>query len=148
MAHPGGRPTKYNAGIVKKVDEYLAQCGDKIEEYHKTRGEKSDTYERIVSVNLPKIQGFAQYIDINLDTIAEWEKKYPEFSVALDKIRVAQHNMVIDGAVSGRYSPVISKLILSNNHGYREKSDVTSDGKGINLTFDNAFTPSPEKNSK
>jgi hypothetical protein len=39
---------------------------------------------------------------------------------------------------SSKYSAP-SKLILSSNHGYREKSDVTTDGKAININFDNSF---------
>lgn len=132
-----GRPTKYYDGLIAKVDEYLATCVDTEREFHKTRGEKSDTYERIKQVNLPKIEGFSSYIDVHVDTINQWEKDYPIFSEALDKIRKEQHNRLIDGAISGEYNPVIAKLMLSSNHGYSEKSRVdhtTKDEKISNET--------------
>jgi hypothetical protein len=86
-----------------------------------------------VNVNLPKIEGFAQYIGVHKDTITEWKKKYDDFSVALDKIRTEQHNRLVDNGLSGRYNPVITRLILANNHGMREKSDVTTGGEKITV---------------
>lgn len=135
-----GRPPIYEGQkTINKVDEYLSTCGEEEDVFHKTVGESSNSYERVWKVVLPKIESFAMYIGVNRDTITDWENKYPDFSVALDKIRLKQHDMLIDGATSGRYNSTISKLILSSNHGYREKSDVTTDGKAINLSFDNSF---------
>lgn len=141
MAHPGGRPTKYTEDMPSKVDEYLAECKIWWDEFHKTRGEKSDTYERIVRVKLPMIEGFAEFIDVSKDTLYEWAKIYPKFSDALAKITRQQHNMLAEGGLAGYFSPVITKLMLSNNHGYREKSeqDITSGGKPIPLMH-NVFT--------
>lgn len=126
-----GRPTKYSSDLIKKVDEYLAFCVDKDGEFHKTRGEKSDTYERILKVNLPKIEGFAMFIGVHKDTLTEWAKENDDFSVSLDKIRTVQHNRLVDEALAGNYNPVIAKLMLSSNHGYKEKSDMTTNGKEL-----------------
>jgi len=128
-----GRPSIWDPIFIDKVDEYLATCVDEEREFHKTRGDKSDSFERIVNVNLPKIEGFAQYIGVHKDTITEWKKKYDDFSVALDKIRTEQHNRLVDNGLSGRYNPVITRLILANNHGMREKSDVTTGGEKITV---------------
>jgi hypothetical protein len=61
----------------------------------------------------------------------EWAKRHPEFQDSLDKILRKQHNMLAQGGVAGYFQPVITKLMLSHNHGYREKSDVTSKGETI-----------------
>ena len=134
-----GRPTKYKEEFIKKVDEYLATCHFEIGEFHKTRGEKSDTYERVANINLPKIEGFSQFIDIAIPTLLEWEKLYPPFSNALDKIRREQHNILVDGGVAGMLNPTIVKLMLSSNHGYREKmdTDVTSGGDKLQIVLAN-----------
>lgn len=138
--HAGGRPIKeYNPKYVKMVDEYLLTCTEGEKEFHKTRSDNSNTYERILHVNLPKIEGFSQYINTSKTILYEWEKKYPEFMNALDKIREVQHNMLIDGGISNRFNPAITKLMLSNNHGYVDRKDVTTDGKSINMNFDNSF---------
>lgn len=137
VGHGYGRPLKYTPDFIEKVDEYLALCVDEETEFWRTRGEKSDSYERILKVNLPKIEGFAEYIDVSLETINVWEKEYKDFSEAIHKIRKAQHNRLVDNALAGNYSPVIAKLMLSSNHGYREKSDLTSDGKELKVNIIN-----------
>lgn len=126
-----GRPTLYKKNFVYEVDKYLAFCVDEEKEFHKTRGTNSNTYERIVNVNLPMIEGFAEYLGVSKKSLYEWEGLYPEFSHALDKIRLANHNALIRGSLSGTYNPVIGKLMLSHNHGYKEKTDVTTNDQAI-----------------
>jgi hypothetical protein len=129
-----GTPTKYKPEYVSKVDDYLNDpkwVGEYWEEFHKTRGDKTNSFERVLKLKLAKIEGFAEYIDTPLRNIYEWEAKYDDFSHALDKIRKKQHNMLIDGALSGAYASGTANLILSTNHGYRQKSDVTTDGQSI-----------------
>lgn len=125
------RPSEYKEEYIAKVDEYLSTRTDEETEYHKTRGEKSDGYDRIIKVKLPTIEGFARFLDVNKTSLYEWEKIHPEFSNALDKIRIEQQNRLIDKGLSGDYNPVIAKLILSANHGMKEKTDVTTDGKAL-----------------
>lgn len=136
----GGRPTKYQGQVtIDKVDEYLLTCGVEEKEFHKTRSDNSNSYDRILKVNLPKLEGFSEWLGVYHGTLLEWEKEYPKFSIALDKIRKAQHNMLLNESIAGNFNSTIAKLILSSNHGYREKSDVTTDGKAININFDNSF---------
>jgi len=140
IKHAGGRPTKYEGNVtVKKVDEYLDTCVDEIEIFEKTVGDKSTSYERILKTNIPSVAGLAIYLDLSKDTIYAWAREYPEFSYALEKVSRLQEQKLMNGSVAGTYNSTISKLILSSNHGYREKSDVTTDGKAINLSFDNSF---------
>jgi len=127
----GGRPTKYHEGMSDEVDKYLAECKVSWDEFHKTRGEKSDTYERIINIDLPMVEGFSAYININKDTLYAWAKKYPIFSDALGRIKQQQHNMLVKGGIEGYFSPVITKLMLTNNHGMREKTDVTTGGEKL-----------------
>ena len=143
-----GRPTKYDPILIQKVDEYLATCNDVEDEFHKTRGEKSDTFERTLKVHLPKIEEFARFINVHKDTLIEWAKENDDFSVALSKIKLEQHNRLVDESLAGNYNPVIAKLMLSSNHGYREKSDMTSNDESIKIVFDNAFTQQTKGNSK
>ena len=135
-----GRPTKYESQLtIDKVNEYILTCVDEIEIFEKTVGDKSTSYERILKTNIPSIAGLAIYLDLSKDTIYAWKEEYPEFSYALEKVSRLQESKLLNGGVSGTYNSTISKLILSSNHGYREKSDVTTDGKAINLSFDKSF---------
>lgn len=126
-----GRPTKYTDEINTKAQEYLKQCQDQEYEFHKTRGDRSDTYEEKVRVSLPTIEGLALYLGVNRDSLYEWKGKHKEFSDTLHDILAEQSKRLQEGALSGRYNPLIAKLILSANHGMKEKSDITSDDKPI-----------------
>jgi hypothetical protein len=114
--NPVGRPTKYKEEFIDKADEYLMENQDSIE------------VDSDIKVQLPTIEGFAGYIDINKDTLYEWGVKYPKFSDALDKIRREQLKRLVNEGLSGRYNSTIAKLMLANNHGMSDKQDTDVKG--------------------
>jgi len=129
-----GRPTKYDGQkTLDLVDVYLSECVDKYEEWHKTRGEKSDTYERVLNIELPTYEGLAIKLDVVVDTLLEWREQHPEFSLSLAKLLQLQKKVLVSKSLNGEYNPTIAKLILSANHNMVEKKemDVTSGGKPI-----------------
>lgn len=129
MAHPGGRPTKYQTIYIKKADEYLKSRVDKeVRTLTKEVG-KQKTYEKKIKVQLPTIEDFAVFLNVDKTTLYEWGKKYKEFSYALEKIRAEQQKRLLQFGLSGDYNSMIAKLILSANHGMRERSDITTDDK-------------------
>lgn len=131
---PAGRPPEYDSAFIDKVDVYLQENQDVWEEFHKTRGEKSDSYERIVKVKLPSREGFAKFIGYSVDALADWEVEHEEFGGALKKIDAEQKTRLINEGLAGNYNPVISKLLLSANHGMRDKADVTTNDKPMTFT--------------
>lgn len=130
MTHPGGRPTEYNEEIVIKAKEYIDQCVDDIEEYHKTRGDKSDSYERIVRVKLPTIEGLAVYLGVRKQTLYNWEEEHKEFLDVMDDLRNIQADRLINNGMNGDYNPTIAKVLLTK-HGYREGIDQTTNDKDL-----------------
>lgn len=133
MAHQGGRPSKYSNEMLTKAHEYLQQCVDEELEFHKTRGDKTNTYERKLKVNLPSVEGLSIYLGVSRDTLYEWSKEHQEFSDTLDEVLKLQKKVLIEKGLSGDYNPLISKLVLSANHGMRDKTDVTSDGERLTI---------------
>ena len=109
-----GRPTKYKQEFVEEVEKYLATTGKE-------------------QMNLPKIESFAIWLDVNKDTLYEWKKKYPEFSDALDKIMLRQCQQLIDDGIYGgkEVNATIIKLLLQNNHGMKERTDQTTNEKDL-----------------
>lgn len=126
-----GRPTKYDPAMCEKVVEYLNQCEDVWTEYHKTRGEKSDSYDRILKVNLPSREGFARYVGVVVNTLKNWGEENADFLTALSLIDQEQKKRLFEEGLAGNYNPIIAKLGLSANHGMREKTDITSDDQKI-----------------
>lgn len=118
--HPGGRPTDYEPRFCKMVDEYIKSCTDKI-----------TNNSRIV--NLPKREGFAKLLGFPRQTLDNWANEHKEFFDALARIDEEQKIKLLDQGLAGNYNPTIAKLVLSSNHGMKEKSesDITSAGERI-----------------
>jgi hypothetical protein len=128
-----GRPTTYSPDILKKTLQYIEKSKDEIEEYHKTRGVQSNSYERLVKPGLPTRDGLALFLNVHRDTIHQWSTIHQEFSDTLDIIDAMQKQMLILGGLSGDYNPVIAKLILSSNHGMKEKNETELSNPDGNL---------------
>lgn len=125
------RPIEYNESILDKAREYISKCVDEVEEYHKTRGDKSDSYERLVRVKIPTIEGLAVYIGISRVTVYDWKEKYKEFSYIIEELQAIQADRLLNNGLSGDYNPVIAKVLLTK-HGYREGVEQTGkDGKDL-----------------
>ena len=123
-----GRPTKYTDEMPQRARDYLAGCVQVVSDYTKTSGEHSSSYQRLVKVNLPKIEGLALYLQVNKSTIYEWAKTHEDFSDVLDDILKEQEDRLIEGGLNGDFSPVITKLVLSARHDYREKTETKIEG--------------------
>lgn len=114
-----GYKEEYN----EMIFEYLKEEKDEQVLFHKTKGANSNTYIPMMKVNLPTIERFAKYIGVSRKTIYEWAKKYSEFGDTLDEIKSAQLTRLVNMGLSGDYNPVITKLMLSSNHGMAEKTE-------------------------
>lgn len=142
-----GRPTKYGPKILKKVQEYIEKCKDDEYIFQKMSG-KTDGFEEKIRTHLPTLAGLALYLGIDKDTVQEWGKEKPEFSVSLSRIKQMQEQILIDNGLSNRYNPLIAKLILSSNHGYREGKDITSNGNTLPTPILSLNVPSNNSNGE
>lgn len=109
-----GRPTKLTSELIERARGYLDSCVDDIE------GKK---------VNLPSVEGFADWLRVSDSIIYDWAKINDEFSDTLEKIKRAQKNKLVNNGLAGTYNPTIAKLILSSNHGMVEKTASELTGK-------------------
>lgn len=125
-----GRPTNYtnDEDMCAKVDEYLLQHQDS-EEINQLGQEK-------LTVKLPTIEGLAIFLGVTKMALYDWEKEHKEFAYALEKVRQEQQQRLLNKGLSGQYNSTIAKLILSANHGMRERTDMTTNNKPIEgITF-------------
>jgi hypothetical protein len=128
-----GRPIEYKEEYILKADEYLESNKDIEKKIVKQANNKKgyEMYDNKIVVNLPTIEGFALFIGVDKSTLYDWSSIYPEFSYSLEKIKTEQQKRLINCGLSGEYNSTIAKLILSSNHGMREKSDLTTNDKDI-----------------
>lgn len=111
---PAGRPTKYRPEMNQELDKYLETTGKE-------------------QMSLPTIQGFSLWLNVDDETLTEWAKRYPEFSATLGRLKKLQAKQLIDDGIYGgkEVNATIIKLMLQNNHGMKERTDVTTNNKEL-----------------
>ncbi len=119
---PGGRPTKYNAEMLKLANAYIEQFE-----------ENGDA--------VPIVAGLANYLQVTKSTVYKWGEDHPEFSDTLDELQQKQEQMLASGALRNDFNATIAKLML-HNHGYSDKAEVEQKGEikviGLNKDFGDA----------
>lgn len=127
---PRGRPTKFDASILKLAREYIDSCGEYYEEIllQKKKGKKGvAVITSKMRMRLPMVEGLALHLKINKDTVQEWKKQHVDFSVLIDEMMNLQATTLANGALIGDLNPVISKVLLTK-HGYREGHELSGEG--------------------
>lgn len=110
MESQTGRPTKYDADIQKKADEYVAGA-------HVGFGDP-----------VPTAAGLACYLDVSRSTVYEWRKGNDKFSDTLDRLNTWQEKGLWANGLTGEFAQPITKLMLAN-HGYHDKAETVTEHK-------------------
>lgn len=76
----------------------------------------------------PHLIDFARKIKVHISSLYHWEKQYPEFHAAFETARKLQEKFYLTAGFLGLSNAVITKLILMNNYGYREKTETNGTG--------------------
>lgn len=140
-----GQPTKYRESFCGKGVEYLQQCQDRYIKFLKLKKTMTGSDEGVemhserLQVSLPTVEGFAIFLGVHRDTLYEWANKHSLFSDTLKQINQEQKRRLLDKGLSGEYNPIIAKLVLAANHDMKDKEDITSGGKPINVSYDASF---------
>ena len=142
------RPTKMCERYIEMIWEYLKTVSEEWEVLEKSSSSSSqgssESVENKLKVNLPTFAWLLEYFDsewydISEETLHAWQRKWKEwkekddlfvkFSESLRKVMRKQERMILDWSISGRYNPLIAKMLLNVNHGYKEveKKEVTFD---------------------
>lgn len=122
---PAGRPSKYDPSILTQIEEYLSLTG------------RENTL-------LPTIEGLAEHLRLDTDTLVDWSSKkdgdgnlkYPEFSVAIKRLKNKQKAQLMnDGMYGGKeINSSMAIFLLKANHGLIEterKMLVGADGNNL-----------------
>lgn len=107
--HPGGRPTLYNAEMLRKAKDYL------------------NNYKEFGGQVIPSVAGLAIALGVSKQVMYDWCEIHPEFLDTLTAVKETQEALLLNKGLSGEYQPTITKLLLSN-HGHHERQEVQHDG--------------------
>jgi hypothetical protein len=130
MAHPGGRPTKYDPEYCNQIVEYFNKPPFHIEykrEYY-NNGELKSEYPIQMANEYPTFQRFAFSIGVNVDTLHEWKTQYPEFSEAYTRAKELQESIWSVNALQNLYNSQFAQFIGKNCFGYKDKQEVDLSG--------------------
>ena len=115
--HAGGRPSIYRDDMPAKIYRYIKE-------------QKSKD-------SIPTCAGACLALGINKDTLYAWEKddSKQEFSDALYALRLEQEDLLLTGAIKGKFRERSSIFILSSVHGYVERKEekLTVEGTEASL---------------
>jgi transposase-like protein len=124
--NPEGRPTKYKPEYCQAVIDYMKQDGVAVYKPFAYEGEVNDH----LLGYLPRFfEGFAREIDVNTSTLAEWRKKYKEFSEAVHAAKDIQLEKMAIGMLAGVYNSPAAIFAMKNMFQWAEKSEMKVDGE-------------------
>lgn len=129
-----GRPTLYEGEkTIEKAMAYLESCVDEEYDWTKSSSANGETWEHRIKVKLPTVEGLAIYLNTLVRNLYSWADEHPEFLHTLELIKQAQKERLVSKSISGDYNSTIVKLMLSANHGMREKTDLEVSNPDGNL---------------
>lgn len=82
---------------------------------------------------VPTIEGLSFVLEVAAKTIYEWLKKSEKdekykgidsFRKSIKKILAEQAKITLNLGLTGEFNSTIAKLVLSTNHGYKERSET------------------------
>jgi hypothetical protein len=94
-----GRPTLYSPKIIDELNQYLTEAVPE-------------------NMKIPTVEGIALRVGINKKTLYEWAKIYPEFSNALEELKMKQKECLQEIGIFGgkEINATIVALLLKVNH--------------------------------
>lgn len=107
--YPYGHPQKYTAQFVEEEIEPL--------------------YKYIQDVQFPTLQGFCLTRGYSSSNISLFCNINKNFAQAVEILKDMQHEVLIERSLKGEFNSGITALMLKNNHGYKDKSDIEHSGK-------------------
>jgi len=125
--HPGGRPTLYDPKYCQEIIDYFSIPATATLKRKITRGKAVIEEEYQAPNPLPLFEDFASSIGVHVDTLQEWKKVHPEFSVAYAHAKQRQKAILIKNGTLGNYQPQFTIFVAKNIAGMSDTQthDVT-----------------------
>ncbi len=132
-----GRPSKYNSLYCQQIMDFFDI--DPILFRDVTITYKDGSTKEITEEEaspLPTFRKFAKSIGVYSDTLLEWCKNHPDFSLAYNRCKEAQQEFVIENTLRDNYQGYFAMGLMKNWHGWEDKAKVDHTGKVLTATVD------------
>lgn len=128
-----GRPSSYEPKFCDEIIKYFSvEPYREVEIIHKNKNdEKYSTYE-LKANDLRFISGFARSIKVTHETLLEWSKTHPEFSVALKEAKELQKEHLITNGLQNLFAQPFAIFTAKNILGWRDRPEETTPDELIN----------------
>ncbi len=149
---PGGAPTKYKPEYCQQIIDYYAE----FEMFDEVPVDKQDkdgnvtTTMKQIPARPPSFVKFGLKIGVVYDTLQEWTKVHPEFSVAYKNAKKIYEDVMRDGAMTGLYKENFTKMVMAHNFNWSDKTETKNENtypQGIEVQFIKSKEPAPDDNS-
>lgn len=123
------RKTKYTKQTTQQLIYYMAE--------YETHGDV-----------IPTVEGFSDVIGVCKKTVYNWSQREEnkEFLHALRRLKTKQHRTLLNKGLMNQINPMLTKLMLVNNHGYTEKKEIKKDNEIQVVELRTHFGADPEFN--
>ena len=124
--YAGGRPSKYKEEYCEKILEYFKKTPYKTEykEEYFADGSLKSKVPIITATEFPTFQGFADEIEVHIDTLNEWCKVHEEFSEAYMRAKQLQEKIWLVNSMQNLYNAQFAQFFGKNCLGYRDKQEI------------------------
>lgn len=128
----GGRPTLYNDQLQKLADEYV----DNWNLYLEIKSKDDPSKVTHVVNSIPSIVGLALHLGVHRDSIYNWAKIHEKFIYTLERIKQKQEMFLIHHGLTKGYDSGFAKFLSINVTDYKDKVEVSSTNKNIEINID------------
>lgn len=136
------RPTKLSKEVIERIDSYLKNIEKESIVIKRGLDEEGNTRWEQTGPKLPNHARLAVMLGVNKDTLYAWQRPRTddtpeatalrkEFSDRLLRVKALQEAILNEQGVAGVFSAAVTNRILSSNHGYKDRNDITSDDESI-----------------
>jgi len=121
----GGRPSKYKPTMCDRLLKYF-DVDPYTEETRTIKYKNGTEIEEPMRwpTELPLISGFARSVGVCHETILEWARVHPKFSLTLKVAKTMQKHILITNGLLGLYDKSFGIFTAKNIIGWRDTRDI------------------------
>jgi len=121
-----GRPVgdTYKKSYTTLAYAYVRKC--RKETGWKNVGNKEKPHF-VYKINMPQVDTFAEHIGVTDRTLTNWCPGHEEFDDAIEHIKRAQKQMLVQEGICGTTPSKMATFLLSANHGMVEKKETKNE---------------------